>query len=175
MLARIDTLLKYCEQACMVLAGITLLWLTFMTVIDVLMRHIFFSPIPGASEATELLLPWIVFLAMAFTLRVGGHVRVTLLTGRLSGRLRLCCEEFDCLIGLFFFGVLTYCGWFTFLESFRMDEFMLATIKLPWWAGKFSLPLGLFFMELRYLFRLFCLIAKGKASPVEEEEIRAEL
>ncbi len=77
---------------------------------------------------------------------------------------------FILLIGLVFFGVLTYCGWFTFLESFKMNEFMLATVRLPWWAGKFALPFGLFFMELRYLFRFISLLATGRTGSEQEPE-----
>ncbi len=173
--ARIDAILQLCERICLALGGITLIWLTFMTVIDVMMRYIFFAPIPGASESTELLLPWIVFLAMAYTLRVGGHVRVTLVTTRLPKFMQRWCEELDCIVGLVFFGVLTYCGWFTFLESFKMNEFMLATVKLPWWAGKFALPFGLFFMELRYLFRFISLLTTGTTGSEQEPERLADV
>ena len=33
-----------------------------------------------------------------------------------------------------------------FWQSYEIDETMLAAIKLPWWVGKFSMPVGLAFV-----------------------------
>ena len=138
----------------MVICGFWIIGLTFLVVLDVTLRYFFSSPIPGGVEATELILPYIVFLGLSYTLHVDGHVRVNILLNKFPRFFRNSAETLDCLIGIAFFGCLTYFGALHFWESFRILEFMMAPIKLPWWVGKFSMPLGTLAITLRFVFRL---------------------
>ena len=128
-----------------------MIFLTFLVVVDVAFRYMFNSPIPGATEGTELILPYIVFLALGYTLATGGHVRVTILLSRLGRISKQIAELIDSLIGMAFFGILTYFAWVHFWESFVILEFMMAPIKLPWWVGKFSMPMGFFVIFVQFL------------------------
>ncbi len=135
-------------------ASITLIVLMIVVVVDVTLRDTIAAPIPGASESTELLLPYIVFWSLAYTLLTGGHVRVSILVARLPERTRVAAEILACVIGLVLFGALTYTSWLQFWESFVIQEFMMAAVKLPWWVGKFGMPTGCFLMFLQFLFLL---------------------
>ena len=71
------------------MAGLVALALMMLlTVADVLMRYCFRSPIPGATELTELMLVIIVFFALADTHTVKGHIAVDLFVTRLAPRTR---------------------------------------------------------------------------------------
>ena len=65
---------------------VALAFMMVLTVADVLMRYCFRSPLPGASELTELMLVIIVFFALADTHTVRGHVAVDLVVTRLAPR-----------------------------------------------------------------------------------------
>lgn len=147
------------EFVFMVICGFWIIGLTFLVVLDVTLRYFFSSPIPGGVEATELILPYIVFLGLSYTLHVDGHVRVNLILDRLPNFLKKIADSLDCIVGIAFFGCLTYFGALHFWESFRILEFMMAPIKLPWWVGKFAMPLGTFAITLRFVFRLSNIIA----------------
>ncbi|SFE27436.1 TRAP transporter small permease [Roseivivax sediminis] len=69
-----------------VLTGVLLLTLTAITLVDVLGRYFFSSPLPGATELTELLVMAIVFAGLPAICLDDGHITVDLFTTRLKGR-----------------------------------------------------------------------------------------
>jgi len=152
-------------------AGV-MLALTFLVVVDVTLRYVFSNPIPGGTESTELLLDWIVLLALGYTLAVGGHVRVTLILHRLSSRVRLGVEILDRVIGLAFCGVMTYVSWLFFWDSFIIREFMMAQVKLPYWVGKMAMPLGFFMFFITFFSMLLYLTRPKKEVEVTEHWTR---
>lgn len=111
--------------------------------LDVMLRFVFKAPIPAATELTILLIPYVAIFPFAYTLAHGQHVRVTLLTGRLSLKLRAITEAIAYIAGLIFFIILFWYSWLGFWESFMIDEIMPAVIRLPWWAGKLAMPVGI--------------------------------
>ena len=136
------------------LTGVVLVFLTLMIVVDASLRWLFNSPLPASAESTELMMPYIAFCTLAYTLAIGTHVRISLLKERLPVKYALYLESLASLVGGGFCALLTYVSWIFFWESFVIHEEMLAIIKLPWWVGKFAMPLGFFLMTLRYSFNL---------------------
>ena len=49
-----------------------------------------------------------------------------------------------------------------------MNEEILAAIWIPWWIGKFAMPIGMGFLALRFLLQLFFDMARQKY-PVDKE------
>lgn len=135
-------------------SAVVLISMAFMVTYDVFVRNVFNAPLPASVEISQLMEPYVVFLPFAYTLAIGSHVRVTLLTMRLPDFLFLSSEILVYLLDLLFFSLLAYFSWAEFMESWAVDEIMLAAIKLPWWVGKFSMPLGMFFMALQCLLQL---------------------
>ncbi len=166
-LQKVDDIFAKIEMFFVIICGIATIGLTLLVVVDVAMRNLFNAPIPGGVEATELILPYIVFLAMAYTLHTGGHVRVNILYDRFPKPLKNSAEGLDCIIGFAFFGLLTWFGALHFWESFRILEFMMAAIKLPWWVGKFSMPLGTLAITLRFALRFLHVIVGDNISAAE--------
>jgi TRAP-type C4-dicarboxylate transport system permease small subunit len=141
------------------LTGFVLVFMTLMIVVDVALRVLFNSPLPASAESVELMMPYIAFCALAYTLAIGAHVRISILVEKLPVKYRPYLEWLVSLVGLGFCALLTYVSWTFFWESFVINEEMLAIIKLPWWVGKFAMPLGFFVMTLRYLFNLVAVMA----------------
>lgn len=135
-------------------SAVVLIAMAFMVTYDVFVRNVFNAPLPASVEISQLMEPYVVFLPFAYTLAIGGHVRVTLLTMRLPEFLYQSSEVLVYLLDFLFFSLLAYFSWGEFLESWACDEIMLAAIKLPWWIGKFSMPLGMLFIALQCLLQL---------------------
>ncbi|MBY6091890.1 TRAP transporter small permease [Maritimibacter alkaliphilus] len=66
-----------------VLCGVILLVMMGLTVVDVIGRYVFNSPLVGATELTELLLAAVVFIGLPAVSLDDEHVTVDLLTSRL--------------------------------------------------------------------------------------------
>ncbi|MBK0328946.1 TRAP transporter small permease [Rhodobacteraceae bacterium F11138] len=68
-----------------ILTGALLLALTAVTLVDVLGRYFFNSPLSGGSELTELLVMAVVFAGLPAICLDDGHITVDLFTGHLRG------------------------------------------------------------------------------------------
>src|SRR3989304_6067096 len=152
----------------------------FITVADVLGRYFFNSPIPGVVDASDLLLPYMLFIPLAYTLATGTHVRMSLATSRMAPRTRWACEVFGNLVGVVFCAVFTVRGWRFFWDSFVIGETMLAPVYLPWFLGKLALPMGTALFTVQFLLHLGLSLSPQKAiptlpTPKEEETALKEL
>lgn len=120
-----------------------LVGMAVMITLDVLLRFFLNSPLPASVEISQLLEPYVILLPFAFSLANNRHVRVGILTLRLPAPLSFASDILTyCLDFLLFFLFAVY-SWEEFLHSYQIDEIMMAAIKLPWWVGKFALPLGM--------------------------------
>lgn len=120
-----------------------LTFMAFMTTLDVVLRYVFNSPLPASVELSQLIEPWVIFLPFAYTLAMGRHVKVGLLTLRLPRKLKLASDLFALALGFVLFTILTIYSWQDFHQSWSINEIMMAAIILPWWAGKLAMPIGM--------------------------------
>lgn len=157
-----DCLLNQLDKGLISITGFALVALALMIFVDVCMRFIFNCPLPASAEATELAMPYITFGTLAYTLALGKHIRISAVVDHVPNKLKMVCEILTCVIGIFFCGLMTLGGWNFFWESFIIRENMLAIVKLPWWVGKFIMPVGFFLMMLRFIYNLACLILKSR-------------
>lgn len=172
MLDKIEAVSKAVNKWLAIFGGSILIAMMFMVTWDVLSRTFANKPLPASVEIGEIMLPYIVFFAFAYTLILGQHVRVTMLLVRLPSTVREGAEIIACLVGMFFFAILTKWGWQHFWQSFAVRELMLAAIPVPWWVGKLGLPIGAFFIAEHFAIMLVQRIARimrGRVGVVEKE------
>jgi len=151
-LQRIDKVLLKIERAQLTCSWGVTLAVTFMLVADIFMRFVFNRPLPASYEISEVLMPYIVMFGFAYALTTNVHVRVTLVTDRFSEKVQAGFEAIANVVSFVVCAVLAYCSWGHFWESFVIREEILAAIKIPWWVGKFGMPMAFAMLALRYLF-----------------------
>jgi len=155
MLAKVDQAnQRVVTRIATVSCAISIIALTLMITIDVVGRYVFNQPLPASVEMSEVFMPYIIFPAFAYALITGAHVRATLVVDRLPSGVQKWAGVLGCTAGLFFFSLLTIWGWQQFWDSFVIREQMLAAIPVPWWVGKLAMPIGMFFIALRFLLML---------------------
>lgn len=178
-LAQTDALFRKVARSVLWSSVIVLAVQIVITVADVLGRFLFNRPIPGVVDASELFLPYILFIPLAYTLATGTHVRMSLATSRMAPPVRRASEVFANLVGLVFFAVLTMRAWRFFWDSFVIGETMLAPIYLPWFLGKLALPIGTALITVQFLLHLGLSLRPERAiqalQPAREEEALKEL
>ncbi|MCL7939197.1 TRAP transporter small permease [Halomonas sp. ATCH28] len=99
--------------------------------------------IPGLSEVSGFLLVGASFLGLAYTFVHGGHIRVTLLIGRLPAAPRAFVELFCLSIAL----VLSlYLGWYLYWlldDSIAFGETSYGLLSIPLWIPQTAMLCGI--------------------------------
>ena len=131
-----------------------IMFLMFFATAEILGRYIFNAPVPGHVEIVELIMAGVVFFGIAYTERVGGHVRMELFITRvLKGRAYHIAEAITTTLSLFvYLFILVYTFKFA-LFSLQVGD-VTAYINWPTWPSKFAIPLGAFFLCIRFVIEL---------------------
>lgn len=111
-------------------------------VADVVGTNFLDWPVPGTLEITESTMVLIVFGALAFTQEKRGHIRVEILHGLMSSRLKSLADLFTHLLALVFFVLL---AWYSFGElaySWEISESTMGTIRFPLYPARLLLSVG---------------------------------
>ena len=111
-------------------------------VADVVGTNFLDWPVPGTLEITESTMVLIVFGALAFTQEKRGHIRVEILHGLMSARLKSLADLFTHLLALVFFVLL---AWYSFGElsySWEIRESTMGTIRFPLYPARLLLAAG---------------------------------
>jgi len=119
--------------------------------VDVLARFTISKSVPGIIELEEFFMIIIVFLALAYTQKKEGHIVIDLVTGKLARPTARLLETFNHLVGLVFFGLVT---WRTILTISKKAAEYSAMLKLPIWFFIALTALGLTLLIL-VLFQQF--------------------
>ena len=136
------------------IAGVILIMgIMLMTVTGVVSRYFFNQPLIGTVDITELAMVGVVFLGLAFTLRVGGHIRVELFINMLKGRRYHFTEFTTLLLPLFFFAITFYSSLQFTIKAWKVWD-VTAVVYLPNWPAKMLLTIGSFLICLRLIILL---------------------
>ncbi len=120
--------------------------------------------IPSYSDFTGFLLAGASFLALAYTLREGGHIRVSLVIHQLPLKFQHIAEIW-CL-GLVF-SITVFFTWYSgslVHESWFYNDLSSGMIAVPIWIPQSSIFIGLAILSIALLDELVCVLMGHKAS-----------
>ncbi len=143
---RVDKLLSVLEKESL-LGMVILFAMMMLTVADVVGRYFFNHPVQGTNEITGLLLVLVAASALAFSQIKKGHIRVDLITSRLSPRGQQILDAiayFFCLFGSALITWQTSLRGLNYLHATRGN--LTETLGVPF--SPFMLILGLGFFLL---------------------------
>lgn len=154
MLSRLDRLFFRLESLLNLVGGIAIFLLVLLATTNVLGRWLFSWPIDGYIDWVEQGMAFIAFLGLAFTQRVGGHIRMDIVISRLHGRALWVSELFSVLLMLGLTLILIYGSYLHFLRAYEIGDSSL-DINLPTWPAKLVIPVALTVLALRLLIQLW--------------------
>jgi TRAP-type C4-dicarboxylate transport system permease small subunit len=99
--------------------------------------------IPSAAEFSGFFLAAASFLALAHTLRHGGHIRVNLILRHLPGRVRRLAEAFSLATGAALTGFFAWHTLLMVIDSFVFHEVSYGIVAVPLWIPQSAMLLGL--------------------------------
>ena len=120
-------------------AGVLLLLLMLFTVVDVVLRNVFNMPLRSVYEFTEFLMAPIVFLAVAYTGWVGGHIAVDLFARLLDRPGLQFIPAILAFMGAALFGLIAYRAT---LETIATIDQVSNLLRWPYYPFRFSVAFG---------------------------------
>ncbi|MBY6069494.1 TRAP transporter small permease [Leisingera aquaemixtae] len=114
--------------------------------------------IPSYADFTGFFLAASTFLALAYALRAGGHIRVTLLTNRLPTRARGAVETAVTFLALAMSGYATWYMGLLLLESLEFGDRSAGMVSVPLWLPQAPVTLGLGILTLALADELVCML-----------------
>jgi len=140
-----------------------IMFLMFFATTEIVGRYIFNTPVPGHVEIVELIMAGVVFFGIAYTQRVGGHVRMELFVTRvLKGRAYHIAETITVTLSLFVYIFILIYTFKTALFCFHIGD-NTAYLYWPTWPSKFAVPLGSLFLCIRFLIEIIQHVAQAVA------------
>lgn len=129
------------EDIANLLAAVAIMALMFLGVMQIVLRTVFNNPINGYIDLVELSMASMAFLGAAYTQRLGSHIRMEMLIGRLSGRSLWLLEALGTALAMFIIGVLIYYSFGHFLRAYTLGD---TTIDAEYqvWPSKLLVPIA---------------------------------
>ena len=167
-LERVDRALGLVENALNLAAGALIFALMLLGVAQIVLRTVFDAPIFGYIDIVEVSMVGFAVLSIAFVQRVGGHVRMELVIGRLRGRWLWSAEAAGTAAAVFIVAVLIPYSWRHFGRAFEFGDSTI-DIELATWPAKLVVPVALGVLLIRLLVQLagyLRLVARPDLTPV---------
>lgn len=131
------------------LGAIVLIIMMLLTVSDVIGRYFFNHPVQGTNEITGLLLVLVAASALAYSQIKKGHIRVDLISGRLSPRGQIILDViayFFCLFASVLITWQTFVRGITYFHATRGN--LTETLGIPFFPFMLILGLGFFLLSI---------------------------
>ena len=126
--------------------------------------------VPGADDVAGFALTASSFLGLAYTLRTGGHIRVTLLLRRSGGRSRAGLEAASLAIGAL---VTAYFAWHVVemtIDAWRFGDKSMGVLPIPLWIPQSVMALGATVLAVAFVDDLVEVVRGRAASFVARAE-----
>ena len=150
-------------------AGICIVLMTLLILAQIVGRW-FGIIIPSTEDFSGFLLAAASFLALAHTLRSGGHIRVTLVIGHVHGTTRRLLEAVILLLALLLAGYATWSCSDLVYESWLFGELSQGYIPVPLWIPQLPMALGLLILSIALLDELILLLRGGQPAYLAHDE-----
>ncbi len=146
----LEVLVHRTSKVASLLAGLATLAITALITFDVLMRYFLGEPQLFVDELASFLQVLVVFWGLAYTFRVGGHVRVDLVTAYLPRPLRAWLRVLTLALGIALLLVMSWVTWLSVQEAWWQERASVVMLY-PIWLPMLLIPTGLLLMALAML------------------------
>jgi TRAP-type C4-dicarboxylate transport system permease small subunit len=149
-----EKFIRLCDrisQAGGVLSGIMMIIGLLLVVAEIIVRTTFSKTLYITEEYCGYLMAAMTFLALAYTLKEKGHIRMVFLHSMVKGKARVILDIYAFVIGMVLCGVLTMTTadffWDSLISNSRSMQISETYLAIP----QFFLPLGSFVLTLQFV------------------------
>jgi TRAP-type C4-dicarboxylate transport system permease small subunit len=155
------------------LAGFATLAIVLLVSYDVTMRYFFNQPQLFVDEVASFLQVLLIFGGAAATFRVGGHVRVDLITGAVRPAVRAWLRVGTLALGIVVLAVAIWVTTQSAMTAFRYGR-VSAVMLYPLWLPMAWIPAGLALMALAMLAALVRQLKAALGPAARRDEVTLE-
>lgn len=138
------------------------LFMIGLLVIAQVFGRLFDFLIPSADDFARLCLAASSFLALAYTLRQGAHIRVNLLLDRLPPAGARLLEVVCLALGTALMGYFSYYCFDMVHDGILFPDYTIGLIPIPKWIPQIGMTVGVVLLFIAFLDDLVCVVS-GKA------------
>lgn len=143
---------------------------------DVFMRYVFNSPIKGATETATMLMAWVAYAGMGYTLLKGQHMQLGAIYDKLHGRVKHIASFLIYLLATILFVIMIKASWDVFWASWLIKEKSVAAVTVYVFIGKFGAFLGWVLLAIQGAFMtVYCALGIAKPDSFDPILIKSEL
>jgi TRAP-type C4-dicarboxylate transport system permease small subunit len=102
-------------------------------------------------EVGAFMLVFIVFMGLAYSQRQKAHIRVEILTLRMSPKRRAIMDLVAFTLGILIYGAIFYETFKWSYHSFEIGEYVAGLINIPKWPSQFAVVFGALLLALQFL------------------------
>lgn len=173
LLGAIDRAVHYIERGTALISGFGIFAMMMLGVVQIFSRKLFNIPILGYIDLVEIMMTFLVFLGLAYTERLGNHIRMEIFVSYLKGRTLWLFELTGVILGLFVIAVLIKYSWDHAIRAYTSGDSTI-DIQLLWWPSKMVVPAALALLFVRLLVSLWGylrLVIDPTATPIAVPEV----
>lgn len=160
-LKTLNGLARAAEQSCLV----AVLVMTMLTLLQVVLRYVFRTPLVWTEEASVFLMIWMAFVGAGVAMRRGAHVAMTLLVERMPSGLSQALIALSRILVLAFLAVLAWQGWLLAMSVGGQRSPALA-IPMAW--PYLTMPFGALFMATQLVATMLEVHESAGATDLDE-------
>lgn len=156
------------ESALNLIAALVILAVMLIGVFQVFGRKLINLPVPGYVDVIEFVMTVFAFLSIAYTQRLGGHVRMEIIVKRFRGRTLWIVESLGTLTIIGIVAILAWFGYEHFLRAWNIGDSTI-DIEIPLWPSKLLVPVAFAILLVRLFIQLLGFLrlsADSDAEPV---------
>lgn len=132
----------------------------------------FFNFAFDATEVSGFCMAASTFFGLAYTLKAGAHIRVTLMVGKLSAGNRRRVEIWCCALGASAFAYVSANAWLMTYDSFLFGDTSPGLMAIPFWIPQLGMAFGASIMTIALVDELVQTIG-GKIPDFADAEAQA--
>ena len=141
-------IIKWMDTACGILAEALVFLLMLLISGEIVARHVFNRPILGHVETATLSLVLILYLGLAYTQLMRGHIRVEIFISRIEGKKRELVEALTLFLSLIPSVLMLLATAQKAIVSVKGHEFVSGVVNFPVWPGRCAVTFGFILLSL---------------------------
>jgi TRAP-type C4-dicarboxylate transport system permease small subunit len=136
-----------------ILAAVCIAILMIINFIDIIGTKFFLRSVPGALDISEELMVFLTLLPIAFIALERGHIRITLLEGRMPPAVRFVLQIIQYVIATLITGFITWRVFVQFQKTLEVLQ-LKEGIDLPIWPANLAVAISFGFLTLVWMLLL---------------------